>query len=116
MSKFYTETEVIIKDYEFDTDAIKQHINNYLKDNPLEEQWKGAVYSRCVVCDTVFVRKPYSSDKKYLELTLSYTDQGYSIEDSYIDEDLPSCDKFEAFLDSVDLPVDIRIPSGYYAK
>ena len=115
MSKFYKEKEVIVKDYEFDTDAIKQHINNYLKDNPLEEQWKDKVYSRCVVCDAVLVRKHFTG-KKYLELTLSYTDQGYSVEDSYIDEDLPYCGKFEAFLDSVDVPVAIRIPSCYYAK
>ena len=114
MSKFYTQEEVVTVKYDYDLKAIKDHINNYLKDNPLEEEWENQKYSRKVVCDRV--SRQQSARGEYLQLKLSYADVGDSIEDSYIDEDLPMCDKFEAFLISIDVPVNIYIPSGYYAK
>ena len=114
MSKFYTQEEVVSIKYDYDLKAIKDHINNYLKDNPLEEEWENQTYSRKVVCDRV--SRQQSVRGEYLQLKLSYVDVGYSVEDSYIDEDLPMCDKFESFLNSIDLPVGIHIQSGYYAK
>lgn len=114
MSKFYTKEVVSVK-YEYNLESIKSHINNYLKDNPLEEEWGDQTYSRKVICDRVSVQQS-SYRGEYLQLKLSYTDVGYSVEDSYIDGDLPMCDKFEAFLESMDLSVIINIPSVYYAK
>lgn len=115
MSKFYTQKEVVTVKYDYDLKAIKEHINNYLKDNPLEEEWENQTYSRKVICDRIIVASS-TWRGEYLQLRLSYADVGYSVEDSYIDEDLPMCDKFEAFLKSIDVPVNIYIPSGYYAK
>jgi len=115
MNKFYTQEEVVSVKYDYDLKAIKEHINNYLKDNPLEEEWDNQTYSRKVVCDRISVLQSYMG-YDYLELKLSYADVGYSEEDSYIDEDLPMCDKFKTFLKSIDVPVNIYIPSGYYAK
>ena len=115
MNKFYTQEEVVTVKYDYDLKAIKDHINNYLKDNPLEEEWENQTYSRKVVCDRVI---PLFSGWRgeYLQLKLSYADVGYSEEDSWIDEDLPMCGKFQAFLESIDVPVGIYIPGSYYAK
>ena len=116
MSELYENKTVVVPEYNFD--RIKGVINDYLSKNPLEEKWSsGTVYSRQVECTGINIEHVVS-DEEDLFLELKYTDENELYEN--IDEDLPSCKRFDKFLEdlSEQLPEKVRIliPFYYYSK
>lgn len=112
MSELYSEEDITVTKYTYDLEKIKSLINDYLSKNVLKEYWGEEIYSRTVKC--ISVNHNTWRDKDYLEISLMYTDT--DLENCYIDEDLPYCKEFRAFLSGIDVPCSVSVPSCYYAK